>query len=122
MPVRPKPVKISSKISSAPQRSATVAQALQRGGVVEAHAARALHQRLDDQPGDALGVPRQHQFERVAARRVRRQIGDDVLRQQAAEHVVHPGVRIAHRHRAGGVAVIAALERDELGLSAARRG
>ena len=121
VPVRPKPVKISSKISKAPQRSATARRRCKRRGVMETHAAGALHQRLDDQAGDAVGVPRQHQFERIAARRVRRQIDDDMLRQQAAEHIVHAGVRIAHRHRAGGVAVIAALERDELGAASARR-
>ncbi len=117
VPVRPKPVKISSKISNAPQRSAIPRRRC---------SVPASWKRIPPAPctsgstisaGDAFGMPRQHQFERIAARRIRRQIDDDMLRQRAAEHIMHPGIGIAHRHRAGGVAVIAALERDELGLS-----
>ena len=50
------------------------------------------------------------------------QFGEVVAGQQTTEHVVHAGVRVAHRHRTGGVAVIAAVERDELPCAMAGRG
>ena len=53
---------------------------------------------------------------------VARQVDDDVLGQQPAKQRVHAVVRIADRHRAGGVAVIAAVEGDEFAAPAACRG
>ena len=53
--------------------------------------------------------------ERGGARLVGRQVDDEVLGQETVEQAVHAGVRIADRHRAGGVAVIAAAEGDRSG-------
>ena len=39
-------------------------------------------------------------------------------RQEAAKQAMHPRVRIGHRHRAGRVAVITALEGHERGTAA----
>ncbi len=75
---------------------------------MEAHAAGALHQRLDDDAGDLVGVPLEQAVEGRDARLVLRQLDDVMLGQKPAEQRVHAGVGIAHRHRAGGVAVIAA--------------
>ena len=64
------------------QRAAAIrhrAQALQRGGIVEAHAARALHQRLDDHAGKAMGMPLQPASPGLAARLVGRQIEHDMF-------------------------------------------
>ena len=48
VPVRPKPVAISSRTSGISCCVAEVAQELDAFGRVEAHPARALHDRLDD--------------------------------------------------------------------------
>ena len=122
VPVRPKPVKISSKISSSVVAVGRRAQTPQHAGVVEAHAARALHQRLDDDAGDLLGVALEQRVEGGGARLVARQVDDEMLRQETAEQRVHAVVRIADRHRAGGVAVIAAAEGDELRARRVRPG
>ncbi len=53
---------------------------------------------------------------------VARQLDHDVLGQKPAKQRVHAVVWIAHRHRAGGVAVIAAAEGDELAAPAHARG
>ena len=90
------------------------AQALEHGCVVEFHAAGALHQRLDDNAGDGVGALGEQLVERRRLRIVVRQIDDVMLRQQAGEQRVHAAFGVAHRHGAGGVAVIAALEGDEL--------
>jgi hypothetical protein len=50
VPVRPKPVKISTKISS------TWPQPAQRVGVMKVHTAGALDQRFDDDPRDVLDM------------------------------------------------------------------
>ncbi len=117
VPVRPKPVKISSKISSSSIAVGERAQPAQDFGFVEQHAARALHQRLDDDAGECVGVALEMLFERGRARRVARQIEDVVARQQSGKEPVHPLLRVRHRHRAGGVAVIAAAEGDEAGAA-----
>ena len=65
--------------------------------------------------GVALEQPRQ------APRRCASSVGRSTMRCSGSSprnSVVHAGVGIAHRHRAGGVAVIAALEGDELGAAA----
>ena len=77
---------------------------------MEPHAARALHQRLDDDACEFLGVALE------AARKIRgallalRQPDDTMFGQDAAEASVHAGIGIADRHRSGRIAVIAALE------------
>ena len=65
-------------------------------------------------PAMLVGVRAEQLVERGGALLAVRQVDDEMLRQQAGEQRVHAGVGIAHRHRAGGVAVIAALEGDEL--------
>ena len=97
------------------------AQALEHRRVVEFHAAGALHQRLDDDAGDAVGARGEKFVERGRALLAVRQIDDMVLRQQPGEQRVHAVFGVAHRHGAGGVAVIAALEGDELVARRARR-
>ncbi len=75
------------------------AQAAQHGRVVEQHAARALHQRLDDDAGDLAGMALEHLRQRRRARVVRWQFDDVLRRQQAVKYPVHAGV-IADGHRA----------------------
>ena len=94
------------------------AQSLEHARIVKAHAAGALHQRLDDDGGDLLGSLGQHRLERRRARVVDRKIDDDLLRQQAAEGGVEAAFRVGNRHGAGGVAVIAALERNDAAAAA----
>ncbi len=78
------------------------------------HAARALHQRLDDDAGDLLGValqkhdPAPRCFPRSRGRSTTKCSGSS-----PRNSACMPLLRIAHRHRAGGVAVIAAPEGDE---------
>ena len=92
------------------------AQAPQHRRLVEQHAAGALHQRLDDDAGDRRrrGAPTSASN---AAMRSRSSCGSSTIscsRQQPAKQRVHAVIGIADRHGAGGVAVIAALEGDEL--------
>ena len=89
---------------------------------MEAHAAGALHQRLDDDAGELVGVALQQARKRRALSSSLRQVDDVMLGQQAAEQRVHAAVGIADRHRAGGVAVIAAREGDEFLAPAHARG
>ena len=97
------------------------AQRAQHFRVVKAHAAGALHQRLDDDGGKLVGVPFERCLEGGSALLVDRQIDRDLLRQQAAERRVHAALRIGYRHGAGGVAVIAAGEGEKTGAAAAPR-
>ena len=55
-PVRPNPVAISSKINSTSWRVADLPQVGQVPRIVEAHPARALHDGLDDDRGEFVGV------------------------------------------------------------------
>ncbi len=83
--------------------------------MVKPHAAGALHQRFDNESRERLGVAFQRLLQRVRARVVRRQRDTHMFRQHAAKERMHALVRIAHRHGTGGVAMIAAAERDEAG-------
>ena len=79
---------------------------------MKAHAARALHQRLDHDAGDFTGMRSQHGIERGLRFLVARQVGDDVAGgKEIAIGAVHGG--IGDRHGGEGVAVIAAAEGDE---------
>ena len=59
---------------------------------MEQHAAGALHQRLDDDAGDLVGMALEQPRQRRGALVVGRQIDDEMLGQQPAEHAVHAGV------------------------------
>ena len=76
------------------------AQAAQGRGVVEDHAARPLHQRLDDDRGDVRCLAREQHVEPRRARLIARQIGDELIGQKTAAAAVHAGRGIADRHRA----------------------
>ncbi len=89
------------------------AQSLQHVHVVEKHAARALHQRLDDDPGDLVGMARDDAGELRKSFLIARQIAEQMSRQQSTERMVHAVVGIGYRHGAGGVAVVAAVECHE---------
>jgi transposase len=84
---------------------------------VKFHAAGALHQRLDNDGSDGVGASGEQLVERRRLCVILRQIHDVMLRQQIGEQRVHAAFGVAHRHGAGGVAVIAALEGDELPAS-----
>ena len=100
VPVRPKPVKISSKISEQAVAVSGRAQTAQHLRLVEHHAAGALHQRLDDDAGEgfAFSSRKSSSAAMLASSRGRSQHG--VLRQAApAEEAVHALSGVAHRHR-----------------------
>ena len=80
---------------------------------MEAHAARALDQRLDDDRRHVLSVPGEVGVERGHARLVLGQRHDVLLWQRAGEQTVHAFLGIAHRHGGEGVSVIGALEAHE---------
>ncbi len=90
---------------------AQLAQHVQVAGVVEAHAACALDDRLDDHRGQLVGVrldqPRQLR-DVVLLERGRGRSGEHLPRQHVAPQRVHAAVRVADAHRAEGVAVVAA--------------
>ncbi len=114
VPVRPKPVAISSAIS---RTSKSIAQGPHPPQVfrgINAHAAGALHDRFENDRGQFRPVPFDQLRERgdvgvipfaiVAA--IRRRC-KKMLRQNAGEQMMHPGVRITDRHGSGGIAVVA---------------
>ena len=80
------------------------------------HAAGALDDRLDHDRRDLIGVPRGELLDAPRstrssaglAERARRPRREELPRQQAGEQRVHPADRVAERHRAGRVAVVAA--------------
>ena len=84
------------------------AQAAQHLGIVHQHAAGALHQRLDQDPGQLRAPALQEGVQLDLAGLVARQGDDVVLGQHAPEQAVHALFRIADRHGAEGVAVVAA--------------
>ena len=105
------------------QHAVGVAQLAQQHQVrrrVEPHAARALDDRLDDRGSElvAMACEELAQRRRVlliecgvdAARRTRR---EQVGGQHGAEQVVHAVDRVAHRHRAEGVAVVSAAKTQQ---------
>ena len=89
------------------QQAVLVAQRAQQRharGRVKAHAARALHDRLDDHRGQLVGVARDELAARRAAQRsssarveaVGRALGEHVLGEHAGEQAVHAADRVAH--------------------------
>ena len=89
-------------------------------GVVDVHPARALEQRLHDDPGQLVCVRRGERAElRPPSRDVAPGrgwlVGEDLLRQHLAEHRVHPAHRVADAHAAEGVAVVAAAHGEHPG-------
>ena len=94
-------------------------QALLTPGL-EPHAARALHDGLDDDGRGLLAVDCQQVgelgdvavVERLGEARAGRR-SEDLLGQHACEHRVHPVVGIAHRHAPEGVAVVAAPDGEQ---------
>ncbi len=94
---------------------ARLAEHPQVAGGVEDHAARPLDHRLHDDRRQFTGVPRdqltQVRLVRGVRRRVeprRRRVREQLPGQRALPELVHPAVRVAHRHRLPGVAVVAA--------------
>jgi hypothetical protein len=98
-PVRPKPVQGADRIKHI--------------WGMKNHAARALHQRFDDNRCKFLRMARDERRKLRGAFSIARQIGDDVLRQYTGEALVHAFVGIADRHGRECVAVIGALEGEE---------
>ena len=112
---------------------AGLAQQLEIHRVVHAHAARALHQRLDDHGGNFVRMARQGcfhgrelaprvlgpGFSRLALVAVRRGHRDGVHEQRAIDRLVQ--LHVADRERAKRFAVIAVGQRDEAPLRAAPR-
>ena len=99
---------------------AELAHAPQIVGRVEPHAARALHDRLEDHRGQLAAVVAQQARELapvlLAARLVEaaaRPLREQVMREHAREQRVHAGHGIADRHRAERVAVIGAAQREQ---------
>ena len=93
------------------------AQGAQHFVGMEQHAARALDARLDDDRGDLAGLLAHQGVERRFRGGVDRQGGDDLRRHHPGKQAVHAFFRIADGHRRQGVAVIAALERQEPGAA-----
>src|SRR5262249_56373612 len=89
------------------------AQPLQHQGAMEAHAAGALHQRLYNDAREFLGVTLESARKDRSALLTLRQLDDVMLGQQAMEARIHALLGIAHRHRPGRIAMVAALEGEE---------
>ena len=101
------------------------AHAAQIFGVIHTHAARALHNRLQNHGGDLAVVLPQGRVNRLdiacrpfAVEAALRRGHENMLGQKAAVEAVHRVYRVAHAHRAEGVAVIAVCNGEEF---AARR-
>ena len=99
---------------------AELAQQPQVAGRVEPHAAGALHDRLDDRGREALAVALEQLAQLRLVGRVdggvhaTRRTGREQLHgQRRCEQLVHAIDRVADRHRAEGVAVIAAAQREQ---------
>ena len=87
---------------------------------MKAHPPRSLHDRLDDHAGQLVGVIGRERADAGRPRLVElrgeavgRALGEHVLREHAGEHAVHAADRVADGHRTGGVAVIAAADRQQ---------
>ena len=96
------------------------AHAPEISGRVEPHAARALHDRLEDHRGELVAMRAQQRRDLadvvLAARLAEataRALGEAMDRKRAREQPVHPRDGIAHRHRAERVAVIGATQREQ---------
>ena len=93
--------------------------------VVGVHAARALEDRLDDHRGELVGVPGGEVADLLGpgvellgvGAGTRGSRGEDVLGEGALPQRVHAAVRVGHRHRREGVAVVAAADREESGAA-----
>jgi len=83
----------------------------ERRRVVEAHAARALHARLDDDGGDVRIC--QQRVERGACFGLSWQLGEDLRHAVAGQRGVEAAAGIGDRKRAERVAVVAVPEGDE---------
>ena len=81
--------------------------------LMKQHAARALHQGLDDDAGNIFRGAFEQRIESLRSIRVNWKIGDDLLRQDVREKPVHPFLGIADRHGRKCVAMIAAFERHK---------
>ena len=84
-----------------------------RLGIVEHHAASALHQGFHNDRGGAFGVLSDEILEGLALFRRCWQIDHQLRRHQARERPVHDIVGVADGHGADGVAVITVLKSDE---------
>ncbi len=87
---------------------------------MKAHPAGTLDDGLDDHRRQLVGVAGKQLDHMLCPRLVERSIeavggalGEDVLGKHAAEHRVHPADRVADRHRAERVAVVAAADREQ---------
>ncbi len=112
-PVRPKPVMISSEDQQAAMARRQRGDRSQRVGAVEFHAAGALHQRFDDDGGEAAALLGQQRVERRERQLVPGQIGYQLRRHVPGQNPMHALFGIADRHGAERVAVIAVAERQE---------
>ena len=99
-----------SRRRSAARRAASQSARSSAGTrVVEAHPARALHDRLEDHGGELVRAANSARRRRcVPTASQRRAAARRCARASTREQRVHAGVGIAHRHRAERVAVVAA--------------
>ena len=91
---------------------ARLAHTAERLGVMEAHSARALDERLDDDAGHVVGSRGHRLLERaVVARRRERQVNR--VDPESPERAVHSVDRIRQRHRRERVPVVRTFEADD---------
>ncbi|MNT02651.1 hypothetical protein D3C72_1371560 [compost metagenome] len=95
-----------------------VAQAAQHFRVMQQHAARALHQRLDKNARQLRRARLQELIQGGVGGVVARQVHDVVLGQHAPVQAVHAVVGVAHGHGAERIAVIAAPKRYKAAAAA----
>ena len=108
VPGAPEPGRDLVQDQRIPCSSHSVAQQLHALGRVEAHPARALHDRLDDHARELVLVE-QRRARRAPTRRSQRGSGAKTCcGSDALPHRVHAAVGVAHGHRAERVAVVAA--------------
>ena len=89
------------------------AQPAQHGGIMHLHPASTLHQGFDQDGRDLAALAVEEGVESLGRGLIGRQSDDMMLGQQAGEEGMHTLVRIADRHGADGVAVIAVAEGQE---------
>ena len=78
--------------------------------IVKQHAARALHQGLDDDAGEVLSITLKQRIESLPGRRIDGKLRDKLLRQDLGEEAMHAFLGIADRHGRERIAMIAALK------------
>ena len=99
---------------------AHLADALQPFRMIHPHAAGALHDGLENDRCDLIPMGRHQAGKRhhipfipLAAKAALRRRGEQIIRQIALPQAVHGVIRIADRHRAKGIAVVAIAEGEK---------